>query len=104
MKQGSGVTDQETEDSQSGMKKIMIMSGEASGDLHGANLARAIWKQDPAMAIYGVGSKQMQEAGVRMLADASEISVVGITAVLTHFRAIYRVYRNVEAFSEARAS
>jgi lipid-A-disaccharide synthase len=80
------------------MKKIMIMSGEASGDLHGANLARAIWKQDPAMTIYGVGSKQMQGAGVRMLADASEISVVGITAVLTHIRAIYRVYTSLKRF------
>ncbi len=80
------------------MKKIMIMSGEASGDLHGANLAREIWKQDPAMAIYGVGSKQMQGAGVRMLADASEISVVGITEVLTHLGVIYRVYSSLKRF------
>lgn len=80
------------------MKKIMIMSGEASGDLHGANLAREIWKQDPAIAIYGVGSKQMQRAGVRMLADAKEISVVGITEVLTHLRVIYRVYAILKRF------
>ncbi|MGC1455257.1 MAG: lipid-A-disaccharide synthase [Nitrospirota bacterium] len=80
------------------MKKIMIMSGEASGDLHGANLAREIWKQDPGMVIYGVGSKQMQGAGVRMLADAREISVVGITEVLTHLGAIYRVYSTLKHF------
>jgi lipid-A-disaccharide synthase len=80
------------------MKKIMIMSGEASGDLHGANLAREIRKQDPSIALYGVGSKQMREAGVRMLADASEISVVGITEVLTHLRAIYRVYAKLKQF------
>jgi lipid-A-disaccharide synthase len=80
------------------MKKIMIMSGEASGDLHGANLAREIWKQDPAIAIYGVGSKQMQRAGVRMLADAKEISVVGITEVLTHLGVIYRVYALLKRF------
>ena len=80
------------------MKTIMIMSGEASGDLHGANLAREIWKQDPAIAIYGVGSKQMQRAGVRMLADAKEISVVGITEVLTHLGGIYRVYAHLKRF------
>jgi lipid-A-disaccharide synthase len=45
-----------------------------------------------------VGSKQMQGAGVRMLADASEISVVGITEVLTHIRAIYRVYASLKRF------
>jgi lipid-A-disaccharide synthase len=80
------------------MKKVMIMSGEASGDLHGANLARELWKQDPSMIIYGVGSKQMQGAGVRMLADAKEISVVGITEVLTHLGVIYRVYASLKRF------
>jgi lipid-A-disaccharide synthase len=80
------------------MKKILIMSGEASGDLHGANLAREIRKQDPSIALYGVGSKQMREAGVHLLADASEIAVVGITAVLTHIRAIYRVYARIKEF------
>lgn len=80
------------------MKKVMIMTGEASGDLHGANLAREIIKQDPSIVLYGVGSKQMRSAGVRMLADASEISVVGITAVLTHIRAIYGVYAKLKRF------
>lgn len=80
------------------MKKVMIMSGEASGDLHGANLAREIWKQDPETAIYGVGSKQMQTAGVRMLADAKEISVVGITEVLARLGVIYRVYASLKRF------
>jgi lipid-A-disaccharide synthase len=80
------------------MKKVLIMTGEASGDLHGANLAREIRKQDPAIALYGVGSKQMQAAGVRMLADASEISVVGITEVLTHLGVIYRVYATLKRF------
>ena len=80
------------------MKKVMIMTGEASGDLHGANLAREIQKQDPSIVLYGVGSKQMRAAGVRLLADASEISVVGITAVLTHIRAIYGVYSRLKAF------
>ena len=80
------------------MKKVVIMSGEASGDLHGANLAREIRKQDPSVALYGVGSKQMKDAGVKMLADASEISVVGITAVLTHIGAIYRVFTKLKQF------
>jgi lipid-A-disaccharide synthase len=80
------------------MKKVMIMAGEASGDLHGANLARELVKQDPSIVLYGVGSKQMRAAEVRMLADASEISVVGITAVLTHIRAIYGVYAKLKRF------
>jgi lipid-A-disaccharide synthase len=40
----------------------------------------------------------MQEAGVKMLADASEISVVGATEVLTHIGAIHRVYSRLKRF------
>lgn len=83
---------------ESAAKKILIMTGEASGDLHGANLARELRNQDPSLALYGVGSKKMREAGVRMLADASEISVVGIAEVLTHFGAIYRVFSRLKNF------
>jgi lipid-A-disaccharide synthase len=80
------------------MKKIMIMSGEASGDLHGANLAKEIRKKDPSLALYGVGSRRMQEAGVVMLADASQISVVGITEVITHLGTIYGVLSRLKRF------
>ncbi|HXY53704.1 MAG TPA: lipid-A-disaccharide synthase [Nitrospirota bacterium] len=80
------------------MKKILIISGEASGDLHGANLVRELKKESPSLAFFGVGSKRMREAGVQMLADASEISVVGGTEVLTHLGAIYRVYTRLKRF------
>ena len=85
------------------MKKLMIMSGEASGDLHGANLARELRNQDPSIALYGVGSARMKEAGVHLLADASEISVVGITAVLTHLPVICRVYKKLKRFPKQRS-
>lgn len=83
------------------MKKVLIIAGEASGDLHGANLVREVRKKDPSVAFYGVGSKQMREAGVELLADASEISVVGITEVLTHIGTIYRVYTKLKRFLSA---
>ena len=80
------------------MKKILIIAGEASGDLHGANLVKALKEQDSSVAVYGVGSRKLREAGVHMLADASEISVVGATEVLTHIGAIYRVYAKLKRF------
>ncbi len=80
------------------MKKILVIAGEASGDLHGANLVRALRERDGTIAVHGVGSRNMREAGVTMLADASEISVVGATEVLTHLRAIHRVYRRLKRF------
>jgi len=66
--------------------------------MHGANLVREVKKLDSSLTFFGVGSRQMREAGVRMLADASDISVVGATEVLTHIRAIYGVYSRLKAF------
>jgi lipid-A-disaccharide synthase len=80
------------------MKKILIISGEASGDMHGANLVHELRRKAPSLAYFGVGSKRMRDAGVRMLADASEVSVVGATEVLTHIGAIYRVYSRLKSF------
>ncbi len=79
-------------------KKVLIIAGEASGDLHGANLVRAILARDASVAVHGVGSRNMRDAGVNLLADAAEISVVGATEVLTHVGAIYRVYTKLRRF------
>ncbi len=79
-------------------KKILIISGEASGDLHGANLVRAAQKKAPNVVWYGVGSRRMEEAGVRLIADASEISVVGLTEVLLHLPKIYDVLQRIKRF------
>jgi len=80
------------------MKKVLIIAGEASGDLHGSNLVRALKERDPSISVYGVGSRRMAEAGVILLADAAAISVVGATEVLTHIGAIYRVYAKLKRF------
>ena len=80
------------------MKKVLIIAGEASGDLHGANLVRELKQQDPSLEVFGVGSRRMRDAGVTLLADAAEISVVGATEVLTHLGAIYHVYATLRQF------
>ncbi len=74
------------------------MAGEASGDLHGGNLVREIRRRDQSVAFYGVGSRNMKDAGVQLLADASEISVVGATEVLTHLRPLCRVFNSLKRF------
>jgi lipid-A-disaccharide synthase len=63
-------------------RKIMIVAGEASGDLHGGNLVRAIHRFDPDLSFYGVGGTRMKAAGVKLLADAADMAVVGLTEVI----------------------
>ena len=43
---------------------VIIVVGEASGDLHAANLVRSMKKKDPSLFFFGIGGKAMREAGV----------------------------------------
>jgi len=61
----------------------MIIAGEASGDLHGAKLVEAMLERDPSLFFCGVGGRALREAGVRILVEASELAVVGITEVFS---------------------
>lgn len=63
--------------------RIFLIAGEASGDLHGANLVKALRKLSPHIVFSGIGGKAMQDAGVEILVDAATLSVVGITEVFS---------------------
>lgn len=73
-------------------KRIMIVAGEASGDLHGSNLVREALKIDSGLAFFGIGGSRMRAAGVDAIIDSSEIAVVGLVEVAAHFPVIYRAY------------
>ncbi|MEJ2724580.1 MAG: lipid-A-disaccharide synthase [Deltaproteobacteria bacterium] len=70
----------------------MIVAGEASADLHGSNLVRAIRKLDPHITFSGIGGRKMEDAGVRILASSSDMAVVGLTEVLSRLRVITGAY------------
>jgi len=72
-------------------KTIMISAGEASGDLHAANLVKALHKIDDNIQIRGMGGEKLRQAGVDVLIDCSDIAVVGIVEVLVNYRKIIRV-------------
>ncbi len=69
-------------------KRIMISAGEASGDMHAANVVNALRRHEPQLEFYGMGGAQMQEAGVDLLVDCSDIAVMGIVEVLLKYRSI----------------
>ncbi|HEV2289775.1 MAG TPA: lipid-A-disaccharide synthase [Candidatus Acidoferrales bacterium] len=76
-------------------REILISAGEASGDMYAARLARAIQKQTD-VHLFGMGGPKMRAAGVELLADASDIAVVGITEVLRRLPAVWRAWRKLE--------
>ena len=77
-------------------KDVMIVAGEASADLHGSNLVRAIKRLDPTIDFYGIGGKQMEEAGARILIPASDMAVVGLTEVFSKLPRIARARRTLK--------
>jgi lipid-A-disaccharide synthase len=64
-------------------KQVMIIAGEVSGDLHGAQVVKAIRRQRPETVFSGMGGAEMASAGVKILIDAASLSVMGITEVFT---------------------
>lgn len=81
------------------MPRILIVTGEASGDLHGANLARAILALDPSARLVGIGGAGMRAAGVSLVAGVPQLDVMGliglsaVRAVIQRVRAIRRVIK-----------
>ncbi|MGE3259097.1 MAG: lipid-A-disaccharide synthase [Geobacter sp.] len=69
-------------------KRIMIVAGEASGDIYGAGLIRAVHAIDPTFRFFGIGGARMREAGAETMADSADMAVVGLVEVLKHFDVI----------------
>jgi lipid-A-disaccharide synthase len=74
-------------------KKIMIVTGEASGDMHGSNLVRALQQRYDDLEFYGMGGPELSASGVDILFDADKVSVVGIFEVFSHLGDIYRAQK-----------
>ncbi|MDA8165506.1 MAG: lipid-A-disaccharide synthase [Desulfobacteraceae bacterium] len=76
--------------------RIMIVAGEASGDLHGANMVRALKDLAPDLSFCGMGGAEMAGQGVEILYDASRTAVVGIFEVIAHLADIRAAMRTLE--------
>jgi len=77
-------------------KTVFIVAGEASGDLHAANLSKELLKLDASIQLEGMGGKNMREAGVNILFDASDLAVMGIVEVLAKYRMIKGVLNQIK--------
>ncbi len=78
------------------VKQIMIVAGEASGDLHGANLIEAVTRLSPATRFFGVGGRRMAAAGCDILIPGEELAVMGVVEVVGHFPVIWRSFQKLK--------
>ena len=81
------------------MPRILIVAGEASGDLHGAHLAKAIAAQDASAELVGIGGPGMRAAGVTMIPGVPQLDLVGlfglsaVRAIIQRMLAVRRVLK-----------
>ncbi len=73
----------------------MLVAGEASGDLHGASLSRALRLASPGARLLGMGGAGMAAAGVELIADIRDSAVVGLSEVFRRLPELRRIYRRL---------
>jgi len=74
-------------------RRVLLVAGEASGDLHGADLVGALRQRIPNLEVVGVGGSHLRAVGMRTIADARDIATVGLVEGVGRLRAILRAYR-----------
>jgi len=76
---------------------IAVSAGEASGDLHGATLCRALVELHPGVHLWGMGGPRMAAAGLEVVSDPTDHAVVGINEALGRVPRLYGAYRALVA-------
>ena len=89
-KRNSGATEQMKS------KKILLVAGEVSGDLHGSHLVEAIQRIDPEVQFFGIGGEGLEGRGMKLLYPAHSLSVVGVTEVFIKLPSILKALHRLK--------
>lgn len=76
--------------------KIFLSAGEASGDLHGSYLVRAIKAKNPHASITCLGGPMLAGSGAELLLDNRDLAVVGLFEVLRHCKGIFKAWQKIK--------
>ena len=79
-------------------KKLLLIAGESSGDLHGGALVKNLLQLNPQLKIYGIGGDKMQEAGMHLIYHINKMAFLGFLEVLEHLPFIKKVQKELIAF------
>lgn len=82
--------------------RLLVVAGEASGDMHGARLFSALRRLRPGTEGFGLGGSELEAAGLELVARSSEIAVVGLLEALTVLPRAHRIFRRILAEVDRR--
>ena len=71
--------------------KIMFSAGEASGDTHGASVAKALLSKYPDATLFGMGGDLMKAAGVDIIYDIEQLGFIGIVEIIKHLPTFFKL-------------
>ncbi len=78
-------------------KKLFVLAGEVSGDMHAAGVVAELLKARPDVKVFGVGGQNLRALGAELLYDAEQMSIMGIVDVVKHIGFLWRVIRELKA-------
>ncbi|RPI64371.1 MAG: lipid-A-disaccharide synthase, partial [Ignavibacteriales bacterium] len=78
-------------------KNILVIAGEASGDLHGASLIRELKNLDSSLKIFGIGGNKMKAEGMELIHHIDKMAFLGFVEVIKHLPFIKKVQRDLIA-------
>ncbi|HCA79823.1 MAG TPA: lipid-A-disaccharide synthase [Bacteroidetes bacterium] len=84
------------------VQRVMIIAGEASGDLHGSGVVRELKRANPAIEIFGVGGDRMKSEGMQLVYHVNELGFMGFVEVIKHLPVINSMKRTLEALLRHR--
>ncbi len=77
-------------------RRVMIVAGEASGDIYGADLVKKALLLDPLLHFFGIGGVNMRACGVETLVDSNDIAVMGLVEVFKHYSVISAAFSKLK--------
>jgi lipid-A-disaccharide synthase len=80
------------------MTTIFFSVGEPSGDVHGANLIRALRRRHACLHTVGFGGEGMQQAGCQLLYPLCHLAVMGVRRVLDHAATFVKLIGDADTF------
>jgi lipid-A-disaccharide synthase len=83
-------------------KKILIVAGEASGDLHGSSLIRELKNINSHLQFFGIGGDRMKKEGMELIYHIDKLSIMGFFEVLKNLGLIREVMKTMVKLAEQR--
>ncbi len=77
-------------------KKLFVLAGESSGDMHAAGVIAELMQAAPELRVFGIGGQKMRALGAELLYDTAQMSIMGFVDVLKHALFLRQVIRNLK--------